>query len=298
MKKQEKSIQINESKKWRSLNKHLLGFFFVFAFGFNGLAQDKITLRNGTEISCRVNEIGEYEIKYTVSDSLRRGQKVLKKDVFMIVYENGVREVFKQEAQAQPVYVATPQAPAITQKYDSDTSDFAKIKQKKFGGPRVGFTYVGEGINAHYLALGGKRPSFVQIGWQFETVLFSVDNTAGLVEVVPLIGGFEQGLFLPSLSVLLGLRGGEKASFEFALGPNFSVGRDYFGNQKGRVGLVLAAGTNVRKGNINFPITFAIVPSVGYIADVYNPNTGKSAATKYESGWRFTLLVGFNSRQR
>ena len=118
------------------------------------------------------------------------------------------------------------------------------------------------------------------------------------MEVVPLIGGFEQGLFLPSLSILLGLRGGTKTAFEVALGPNFSIGRDYFGNQKGRVGLVLAVGTSLKKKNINFPITLAFVPSVGYTANVYDTNTGTSSMVKYESGYRVALLVGFNSRKR
>ena len=270
----------------------------VFAFCSFAKAQDRITLRDGSEIKGKVSEIGEYEIKYAAADSMRSSRAILKRNVFMITFENGVKEVFKTESVAQPFYMAPAPASHITDKYDSDTSDFAKMKQKKFGGPRVGFTFVGDGINSHYIEQSGKRPSFVQIGWQLETVLFSVDHTAGLIEFVPLIGGFEQGLFLPSLSVLLGLRTGAQTPVEFALGPNFSVGYDYWGSERGRVGLVLAAGTSFKKGNINFPITFAVVPSVGYLANVYDSNTAKSTPTKYQSGWRFTLLVGFNSRKR
>ncbi|MEJ7659823.1 MAG: hypothetical protein WKG07_09440 [Hymenobacter sp.] len=47
-----------------------------------------------------------------------------------------------------------------------------------------------------------------QFGWQFESRLFQLPNgVSGLVELVPLVGGLEQGHFIPSVSGLLGLRG-------------------------------------------------------------------------------------------
>ena len=87
------------------------------------------------------------------------------------------------------------------------------------------------------------------------------------MEFVPLVGGLEQGKFLPSLSGLLGIRGAK--GFEFGVGPNVTpLGAS----------LVLALGTSIKSNGVNFPINVAVVPSA--------------------DGWRMSLLVGFNARHR
>ena len=89
---------------------------------------------------------------------------------------------------------------------------------------------------------------------------------SGLAEFVPLVGGLEQGKFIPSLSGILGIRGPK--GFEFGLGPNVTpIGAN----------IVLAVGTSIRTASgINFPINLAVVPGNG--------------------GARISLLVGFNAR--
>ncbi|WP_240731588.1 hypothetical protein [Hymenobacter radiodurans] len=138
-------------------------------------------------------------------------------------------------------------------------------------GPRIGFTILSQGVldkarEGSYLR--NLNPFITQFGWQFETRIFRMPNgTAGLLEIVPLIGGLEQGKFIPSINALVGIRGPK--GFEFGLGPNLTPVS---------ANVALAIGTSFRSNGINFPVNFAVVPGNG--------------------GARFSLLVGFNSRRR
>jgi hypothetical protein len=59
---------------------------------------DVILLKNGEEISAKVIEIGVYELKYKKCDNIDGPTfSILKKDVFMIKYPNGNRDVFKDD---------------------------------------------------------------------------------------------------------------------------------------------------------------------------------------------------------
>lgn len=150
----------------------------------------------------------------------------------------------------------------------------AKVPQKiitplELSGPRVGFTLIGSGETADNLRDNFNASPFVtQFGWQFEKQYFALENgTAGLVEFVGLIAGLEQGLFLPSANMLVGVRSSTGA--EFAFGPNISVSGAAF---------ALAVGHTFRSGSLNFPVNFAVVPS--------------------SKGVRFSLLFGFNAQTR
>ena len=136
----------------------------------------------------------------------------------------------------------------------------------KLSGPRLGITIItGEGAQILKDDFDAS-PIVTQFGWQFETRFFTLeDGTTGLVEGVVLVGGFEQGLFLPSVSGLIGLRSGKGA--EFGIGPNLSITG---------AALVFAAGFTMSSEGINFPINFAVLPS--------------------PKGVRFTILVGFNAK--
>lgn len=143
------------------------------------------------------------------------------------------------------------------------------IKPVELSGPRVGLTYVAPGETADFLKDElGMSNVFTQFGWQFEKQYFALDNgTAGLVEFVGLIGGLEQNKFLPSGTLLIGVRGSSGA--EFAFGPNISLSGASF---------AIAFGHTYKSGNLNFPVNFALVPS--------------------GSGLRFSLLMGFNAQTR
>lgn len=144
-----------------------------------------------------------------------------------------------------------------------------KIEPIQLSGPRVGFSVIFPGETADILKSDiGMSPFFTQFGWQFEHQYFALENgVSGLVEFVGLVGGLEQGKFLPSGSLLIGVRGSQGG--EFAFGPNISLTGASF---------VFAAGHTYQSGDLNFPVNFAVVPST--------------------KGLRLSLLVGFNARTR
>ncbi|MFC1502331.1 hypothetical protein ACFL6A_02855 [bacterium] len=142
------------------------------------------------------------------------------------------------------------------------TSDFGP---RSLGGPRVGITFV-TGESAETLDdKFDASPVVTQFGWHFEQRFFSVKNgLCGVTEVITLIGGVEQGLFLPSLSWLAGIR--TPSGFEVGFGPNISLtGFAY----------VIGTGVTIRQGQLNIPLNFSVVMS--------------------KKGARISFLVGFNA---
>ncbi len=275
-------------------------------------AQDLLTLKNGEEINVKVTEITDDDIKFKRTDNLEGPLRIYKKtEVFSIKYENGTKVVFNSEPVKTNTNNNTPvivqlQEP-VDKRFDNDSADFAKTKRKRFGGPRIGATLIGPGTAADYFSSQGKNPIITQFGWQFEGRLFTTGNgVQGLIEFVPLIGGIEQGLFVPSASLLLGIRSGGKNTFEFGIGPNFSVSKNYRRQSVGAVGVVIACGTSFKSDNIYFPVTIAFVPSVGSKAgsDYFDPDdTGNTEplvkkGEKVQTGFKLSVLIGFNYRKK
>jgi hypothetical protein len=223
--------------------------------------QDVLIKRTGDEVQTKVLEITPTEIKYKRFDNLEGPTiSILKADVFMIKYENGSRETFVDAGRPAP-------APG----QDTRPAPFDPVPDHlRLAGPRVGFTILSQRYADHLNREfnSGLNPFITQFGWQFETRMFTLDNgVTGLFEFVPLVGGLEQGKFLPSLSALIGVRGAK--GLEFGVGPNVSLAG---------AGLVFAVGTNFQAQGVNFPVNVAVAPS--------------------RQGGRFSLLFGFNSRKR
>jgi hypothetical protein len=141
------------------------------------------------------------------------------------------------------------------------------------------------------------NPVISQFGWQFESRIFTLkDGSTGLVEFVPMIGGLEQGLFLPSATGILGYRTAH--GFELGMGPTLSLGGP---------GLVFAAGASYKTGKVTFPVNLVFSPSIARTSlpttqYVYDPVTGGSTVQNIpsvttHSGFRVSLVVGFNSRK-
>ena len=137
-------------------------------------------------------------------------------------------------------------------------------------GPRAGVTFLSPGVRNQISEdfsedLG---PVISQFGWQFEKRFMSTEGGATAVtEWVLLFGGADQGVFVPSLTWLLGMR--TVGGIEVAAGPNLSPAG---------MAVAIAAGVTLRAGNLNVPLNVAVVPS--------------------ESGARVSFLMGFNSRRR
>jgi len=285
--------------KFKKALKQISVFAFLF-ISVSSYSQDIVLLKSAAIIKAKIIEVTDSELKFKNFDNLEGPTRVISKSqVISITYENGAVDNFQN-------FVPTS---APKKEEDKDTSDFAKIKPKSFGGPRVGVTYITPGSLASRLDMAGKGPVLTQFGWQFEKRLFTLSNgLSGVVELVPMIGGVEKGVFLPSCSALIGVRGlgfGKNRKFEFAIGPNWSRSAEQYTyknsydntstvyyNRKsgGSFGVVIAAGLNFSKENVNFPVTIAYLPSVGNI-DMGN-------GSKYQTGHRISLLVGFNYRKK
>lgn len=65
---------------------------------------DKMLLRSGEDLEVKIVEIGIEEIKYKKCNNLEGPTiSILKKDVFMITYANGTKDVFKEEPKNEAV---------------------------------------------------------------------------------------------------------------------------------------------------------------------------------------------------
>lgn len=245
------------------------------------LSQDLITYRNGKEARGKVTEVTSTDIKFKKEENPDGPlYSVLKSDIFMIQYENGNKEVFTDK-------VERPASSTISRKPQTFPDD-----RLRFSGPRIGVTIIGDGWAADELRKRGKTPFITQFGWQFETRIFTLqDGTSGLFEFVPLIGGIEQGMFLPSLSALMGIRG--KKGAEFAFGPNLSLTG---------AGMVIAVGTSFHTENVYFPINLAVIPSVRQQrwVDHWDPatQTNTEVRERVRTGVRVSLSIGFMTHKR
>jgi hypothetical protein len=156
---------------------------------------------------------------------------------------------------AAPAWSQTPLTPPIS-------------REISLSGPRFGMTLLSNGNVERLKELNiNVRPVISQFGWQFERRFYSnADGVTALSEWIPLLSGLEQGVALPSLNWLVGVR--TRMGNEFGIGPNITPAG---------VGLVLAAGVTVRSGALNIPLNFAVASS--------------------KSGARVSIMTGFNMRR-
>ena len=130
-------------------------------------------------------------------------------------------------------------------------------------------------------------------GWQWESRFADGGDVTGIVEWIALVGGMEKGLFLPSVSSMVGAR--TSSGLEFAMGPNLSLGG---------IAMVFGLGYNFKSGDLNMPVNIGFVPGrkktqeSNYI-NTYDSSTGEwteimSEEFDYNTGSRFSITVGFN----
>ena len=195
----------------------------------------------------------------------------------------------------------------------------AEAQIEKLAGPRVGFTMITPGslasiirgdipffsdeVREVWTASTGKYGAAIsQYGWQWESKFADGGDITGIVEWIALVGGMEKGMFLPSISSMVGLRAAK--GIEFALGPNVSLGG---------IAMVFGAGYNFKFGKLNVPVNIAYVPSMNktYSHDAeyewveeYDENgnyigggeieTSPAYSVTHPTGARVSLMVGFN----
>ena len=261
---------------------------FIFLFSLIALSvsgqSDTLFFKDGAMVTASITEVSSESVKYYKIDNLGGPKYVAAiSDLRQITYRNGRVEFFSgRSAPPAPKPVSEGSTASALPQQRRTTE-----KGVKFSGPRIGVAYVGAGLYADEIASRGKQPILSQFGWQFETRLFSSSTgISGVAEFVPMIAGMEQGMFLPSASFLMGMR--LKDKFEFALGPTVAYPTG--------LSMVFAIGTSFKFEDVYFPITLAFVPDVTkkVTQTLYN---GKTITTIDHSGYRISLLFGFNTRR-
>ena len=194
----------------------------------------------------------------------------------------------------------------------------ANAQIKKLAGPRVGVTMISPGSLASVIrgdvpffsnkvreewtgSTGKYGAAITQYGWQWESRFSDGGEVTGIVEWVALVGGMEKGMFLPSLSSMVGLR--TDKGIEFAVGPNLSLGG---------IAMVFGAGYNFKFGELNVPVNITYVPSMNknYHHDAeydyvelydedgnnigYNEVVTPEYTVTHPTGARISVMVGFN----
>ncbi len=184
-------------------------------------------------------------------------------------------------------------------------------------GPRMGATFfTGEAatILAAPKSQGGYKafPLMFQFGYQFEKQYLAAGDFQALFEFIPMITGLDQGLVIPSFTIMNGIRA-NKRGYEFAFGPTFNlVQKDYgyYDNENNWIrrsewnaanlnspnvvtpafeqrldsrgdytlgsNFVFGVGKTFRSGNLNIPVNAYAIPG--------------------RTGWRFGLSFGYNAR--
>jgi len=184
-------------------------------------------------------------------------------------------------------------------KKDTYEDAFNNPEQTKvnLSGPRMGFSYF-TGEAGHVLQLpknkGGYNsfPCLFQFGYQFEVQYLNEGNNQALFEFLPMITGFNQNIFIPSLTIMNGLRN-NKWGLEIAFGPTFGIVKkaegyyddnnewhlasdwkepitnpfvsetrlDSRGEATFQAGFVVAVGKTFKSGKLNIPVNAYIIPN-------------------------------------
>jgi hypothetical protein len=203
----------------------------------------------------------------------------------------------------------------VTKKFNLESSVNNPEKTTlNMSGPRFGVAFL-TGDAARVMRAGKQDggfdgyPYLFQFGYQFEKQYLTQGNLQALFEFLPMINGLDQGLFIPSLTILHGLRS-NKNGFEFAFGPtvrftkeaegyfdannNWNIGSTWSGSpaanpyplvtrmdSRGEVklegGFVFAVGFTIKSGNLNIPLNTFVMPS--------------------KDGVRFGASFGFNAKK-
>lgn len=201
----------------------------------------------------------------------------------------------------------------LTDQYES-AINHPQTSKLNLNGPRMGATiFTGDAAAriSDSRNTGGVDgvPVMFQFGYQFETTYLNQGKLQALFEFIPIVTGLDQGLVIPSLTILHGLRSNYKG-WEFAFGPSVSVtttaegfydnGKwtllddwksdhpdavehpdtrrlyDYRGEPTLTSSFVFAFGKSFKSGKLNIPVNLFVIPQ--------------------KSGTRFGLSAGFNGK--
>jgi TolB-like protein len=200
----------------------------------------------------------------------------------------------------------------LTKKFDYENLvNNPEQDRLNLSGPRMGFTYfTGESsaVLQSRESLGGfnANPLMFQFGYQFEVQYLNQGSFQALFEFIPMVTGLDQGKFLPSISILNGMRS-NISGWELAFGPVFYMTQrstgyrntttnewqmekptvltgwetesrfDSRGERQFDTGFVFAVGKSFKSGKLNIPVNAFFIPR--------------------RDGNRIGISVGFNAKR-
>ncbi len=180
--------------------------------------------------------------------------------------------------------------------FESSVNNHNKSKVN-LSGPRSGCAYF-TGETAERLQAprseGGYNsyPLMFQFGYQFEVQYLNEGHYQALFEFLPTVSGFNQNVFIPSVTIMNGFRN-NKHGWEIAFGPTFGLinkANGYFdendnwhlesewtaegenpnkviqridsrGEYELQASFIIAAGKTIKSGKLNIPINVYVVPN-------------------------------------
>ncbi|MGB0404310.1 MAG: hypothetical protein ACPGEG_09455 [Salibacteraceae bacterium] len=168
-----------------------------------------------------------------------------------LIYKSAMREFDNQEHELQRMTeivlkemheVEANKVLVDRLKFNNEVISSNNVGRINNSGPRVGYSMLTGAYHEFATrseAQGGLDifPGVSMIGYQFEGQYVGTENFSALIEGVVNISGMEQGLFMPSISILNGFRFGTKG-WEFAFGPGFGLVKESKGffDTKGLLG--------------------------------------------------------------
>jgi hypothetical protein len=191
-------------------------------------------------------------------------------------------------------------------------------KRLSLSGPRMGLTFI-TGNNANRIMAKGDvggfeaYPVMSQFGYQFETQYLNSGDFQALVEFVPLVTGIDQGLFIPSLTLLNGFRN-NKNGWEFAFGPTAGFARKASGyyddngkwnleedwakaNPNGSPNQHPIVEALDKRGPVKFVSGFVFVIGKTFKSGDLNIPLNMYLSVPDKDGWRVGMSFGFNTKK-
>lgn len=155
------------------------------------------------------------------------------------IYKSAMREFDNQELELQRMTeivlkemhdVEVSKVLVDRLKFNNEVISSNDVGRINNSGPRVGYSFMTGTFHefaTRDIDQGGLDifPGMSMIGYQFEGQYVGTENFSALVEGIVNVSGMEQGLFMPSISILNGFRFGTKG-WEFAFGPSFGLVRE------------------------------------------------------------------------
>lgn len=201
------------------------------------------------------------------------------------IYKSTVREFDNQEVELQRMTeIVLKEMHGITVdkelvdrlKFNNEVISSNNVGKINNSGPRIGYA----ALTGSYYEFANRSasqggldifPGVSMIGYQIEGQYVGTENFSALVEGIFNISGLEQGLFMPTISIMNGFRFG-KAGWEIAFGPGFGLSKEsrgFFDNK----GLLGDAGTYYSENDFRGTDAYAANPDVSLIDPSYNFDT-------------------------